>query len=111
MMNKDTLWCTYYKKLLHTIEKYWKLHGKPTKGGQQKGQGQVFVANCQQPIEGKALDQANTMELNQEEIEKLRNLLGSLEKKPRTSTCTLAFTGISSSSLTFHALDITLPNT
>ena len=37
--------------------------------------------------------------------------MGTLEKKPGACTCTLAFTGISSSFLTFHALDVTLPNT
>ena len=51
------------------------------------------------------------MELNREDIKKLRSLLGSLEKKPRTGTCSLAFIGIFSSSLVFHASDITLPNT
>ena len=69
------------------------------------------MASGHQPIEGKALDQIDTMELNRKEIEKLRNLLESLEKELGTSTYTLAFTGVSSSSFTFHALDRTLPNT
>jgi len=51
------------------------------------------------------------MESNREEIEKLRSMLGSLEKKPRADTCTLAFICISSSSLAFHASDTTIPNT
>jgi len=27
--NKDFLWCTYFKKPIHTIDKCWKLYGKP----------------------------------------------------------------------------------
>ena len=46
--DKDTLWCTYCKKLRHTIEKCWKLHGKPSKGGSLKNQGQVYMARNHQ---------------------------------------------------------------
>ena len=28
-INKDSLWCTYYKKSRHTKEKCLKLHGRP----------------------------------------------------------------------------------
>ena len=85
--DKDNLWCTFCKKLRHAINKCWKLHGKPTKGGQQKGQAYVangqqvpYVVNNQQVVEEKAPEQAELMELNWEEIEKLRNLLGILKR-------------------------------
>jgi len=29
-MDKESLWCTFYKKLRHTIERCWKLHGRTT---------------------------------------------------------------------------------
>ena len=38
--DRDSLWCTYCKKPRHTIEKCWKLHGKPPKGGQARSQVQ-----------------------------------------------------------------------
>lgn len=33
----DSLWCNYYKKSHHRIDKCWKLHSKPLKHGQSKG--------------------------------------------------------------------------
>ena len=55
--NKDLLWCTYCKKPRHTIDKCWKLHGKPqveNKGtlGKQKRKEHAYVANTQQSGEG-----------------------------------------------------------
>jgi len=69
------------------------------------------VANNQLITEGKSPEQAESMELNWEEIEKLRNLLGTLEKRSRVGTSNLAFIGITSTSLTLHASDLTLQNT
>ena len=101
---EDNLWCSYYKKPRHAVDKCWKLHGKPAKGGQSKGH--ALVASNQQSEEEKALKQPDSMGLNQEEIEKLRNLLGSLEKVPGTSTSNLAFIGITSNSFNFHASNL-----
>ncbi|KAK3042732.1 hypothetical protein RJ639_000790 [Escallonia herrerae] len=45
-LNKDKMWCTYYKNLRHTREQCWKLHGKPQRtklrGGQLDMLGFVF---------------------------------------------------------------------
>lgn len=46
-------------------------------------------------------------ELNKVEIERLRGLLESLDKKTEKGTCSLALSGISSQSLSLHALGIT----
>ena len=35
--SKDSLWCTYCKKLRHTREKCWKLNGKPSTSSQDWG--------------------------------------------------------------------------
>ena len=51
------------------------------------------------------------MGLNQEEIEKLRNLLGSLEKIPRKGSSNLTFTCITSNSSNFHASNLFLRKT
>ena len=87
--NKDNLWCTYCKKLRHTRERCWKLNGKPStssrewgnRGGQQKSQAHLT----------KQINQSEGQEkggLNSEEIERLRGLLGFLEKP--SSACSLA---------------------
>ncbi|XP_040972687.1 uncharacterized protein [Gossypium hirsutum] len=98
--NKDSVWCTYCKKARHTKGRCWKLHGKPQttnknfskKGGQSKGQGR---ANTARQLDKKNSSQELLIEFNKE-IEKLKNLLGSLEKTSSTGTCSLAFSGISS---------------
>ena len=53
-IDRDSLWCTFCKKSRHTIERCWKLHGKP-KGGQFRGQGQrqAYVTNRHQEIKQK----------------------------------------------------------
>ncbi|KAK8317667.1 hypothetical protein V6Z12_A13G124300 [Gossypium hirsutum] len=97
-INRDSVWCTYCKKARHTKERCWKLHGKPQttnknfseKGGQPKGQGR---ANIARQLDGKNNSQESPVEFNKEEIEKLKNLLGSLEKSSSTGTCSLAFSG------------------
>ena len=87
--NKDNLWCTYCKKLRHTRERCWKLNGKPStssrewgnRRGQQKSQAHLT----------KQINQSEGQEkggLNSEEIERLRGLLGFLEKP--SSACSLA---------------------
>jgi len=37
--DRNSLWCTFCKKPRHTIERCWKLHGKPSKGGQLGAKG------------------------------------------------------------------------
>ena len=110
---KDNLWCSFCKKPRQTVDKCWKLHGKPARGGQPGGQskGQVFIANNHQSEEEKAFEKVDSMGLNQEEIEKLRNLLGSLEKIPGMGSSNLAFTSITSNSFNFHASDLFLRKT
>jgi len=49
-------------------------------------------------------------ELNKAEIERLRDLLESLDKRTEKGTCSLALSSISSQSLSFHASGITQPN-
>ena len=46
--DKDSLWYNYCKKPRHTIDKCWKLQGKPPRNAQPKGQGQAYVASTQQ---------------------------------------------------------------
>lgn len=84
--NKDN---TYCKKSRHTIEKCWKLNGKPpskewgSHGGQQRPQAHMVE---------KALEPSGVGGLNDEEIHKLKTLLGSLEKPagPPAASCSLA---------------------
>jgi len=73
--DRDNLWCTFCKKPRHTVDKCWKLHGKPVRGGQQpqsKPKGQSYMANSQlgsgvinsrQQVEGKDIEQAEFMGL------------------------------------------------
>ncbi|XP_057505673.1 uncharacterized protein LOC130788973 isoform X1 [Actinidia eriantha] len=89
--NKDNLWCTYCKKSRHTRERCWKLHGKPPskdwgdKGGQHRSSGQAHVTTLQN------YEHTTQGEFNKSEIEKLRALLGTLEKP--SGTCSLAHSG------------------
>ena len=39
-VDRDSLGCTYCKKSRHTMEKCWKLNGRPPKGGLVRNQGQ-----------------------------------------------------------------------
>ena len=94
-INRDSLFCTHCKKHRHTKERCWKLHGKPNRCSNDKGQANV--ASTQSNNEGGS--QSSAFELNKEGIEKLNNFLKTLEKHSLTSTSSLAFSGISSSSL------------
>ncbi|XP_022768068.1 UDP-sugar pyrophosphorylase-like isoform X4 [Durio zibethinus] len=93
--NRDNLWCTYCKKPRHTRDRCWKLHGKPStsskewgyKGGQPRNQGQAHMTAMELNQE-KSQEQG---ELDKKEIEKLRSLLGTLEKA--TGVCSLAHSG------------------
>ncbi|TXG51686.1 hypothetical protein EZV62_024210 [Acer yangbiense] len=88
--NRDTVWCTYCKRPRHTKDRCWKLIGKPStsskewgyKGGQPRNQGQAHMTGTR-----------SNGEFNTEAIEKLRDLLGTLEKSP-SSTCSLAHSGV-----------------
>ncbi|XP_022761888.1 uncharacterized protein LOC111307857 isoform X2 [Durio zibethinus] len=90
--NHDNLWCTYCKKPRHTRDRCWKLHGKPStsskewgyKGGQPRNQRQAHTTAMELNQE-KFQEQG---ELDKKEIEKLRSLLGTLEKA--TGVCSLA---------------------
>ena len=88
--NKDNLWCTYCKKPRHTKEKCWKLNGKPPsrEWGNHEGQqrSQAHMAEQSKAEENPAIGG-----FNGEEIEKLRSLLGSLEKP--SGACSLALSG------------------
>ena len=90
--NKDNLWCNYYKKPRHTKENCWKLHGKPpsrewgNRGGQQRFQSQAHMIEQTNQSEGQEKGG-----LNMEEVEKLRSLIGSLDKP--SSACSLALSG------------------
>ncbi|TXG67605.1 hypothetical protein EZV62_008880 [Acer yangbiense] len=74
--NCDNLWCTYCKRPRHTKDRCWKLIGKPStsskewgyKGGQSRNQGHAHMTSAHKDGE-----------LNMEAIEKLKDLLGSLE--------------------------------
>ena len=57
--DRDSLQCTYCKKSRHTIEKCWKLHGKPPKGGpiRSQVQGQAYMAGNSQQFETRDLEQ------------------------------------------------------
>ena len=40
-INRDSLFCTYRKRHRHTKERCWKLHGKPNRSANDKGQANV----------------------------------------------------------------------
>nr|XP_048321070.1 uncharacterized protein LOC112492768 [Ziziphus jujuba var. spinosa] len=88
--NKDTLWCNYCKKPRHTKEMCWKLHGKsPSREwGKRWGQQRPQAHMTEQP---KSEENSAIGGLNSEELEKLRGLLGSLDKP--SGTCSLALSG------------------
>jgi len=86
----EEVWCTYCNKSCHTREKCWKLHGKPPsrewgqKGGPIKKEGQrqahIVKGQGEEPVQ-----------LNQEEIERVRSFLSKLEKP--TGMCSLKYFG------------------
>ncbi|XP_052190500.1 uncharacterized protein LOC127800107 isoform X2 [Diospyros lotus] len=85
-VDRDSLWCTFCKKPRHTIEKCWKLHGKPSRGGPARSQVHIAAANSQQ-LEPRGLEHGGqSLELNKAEIERLKNFLGSLDKKAEKGT-------------------------
>ena len=98
--NKNNLWCTYCKKPRHTKEKCWKLNGKPpsrewgNRGGQQRPQAHM----AKQP---KTEENSAIGGFNNEEMEKLRSLLGSLDKP--TGACSLVLSGTPSFSFCINA--------
>ena len=83
---KDSLWCSYCKKNRHTRETCWKLHGKPLNffkgnGGKGVNSGHKSQANLAE-IGGKQQEESfgQEMELNKEEIDKLKRFISKLEK-------------------------------
>ena len=98
--NKDNLWCTYFKKPRHTKEKCWKLNGKPPsrEWGNREEQQRPQAQMAEQP---KTEENSATDRFNSEEMEKLRSLLGFLDKP--TGTCSLALLGTPSFSFCINA--------
>ncbi|KAI3456404.1 hypothetical protein Pfo_013067, partial [Paulownia fortunei] len=92
--NRDSLFCTYCKKHRHTKERCWKLHGKPNRS--ENNRGQAHVASTQSSNDGSS--QSSASEFNNDQIETLKKNLELLEKPSSAGTCSLAFSGISSSS-------------
>ncbi|XP_035551531.1 uncharacterized protein LOC118349859 [Juglans regia] len=96
--NKDALWCTYCKKPWHTKQNCWKLNGKPPskewgyQGGSQRNPNQAYFTMTQPTNQQHQENSQNLVELNKEEIEKFRGLLGSLEKP--TGACSLSLSGL-----------------
>ncbi|RVW55090.1 hypothetical protein CK203_067093 [Vitis vinifera] len=83
---KDSLWCSYCKKNSHTRETCRKLHGKPLNffkgsGGKGVNSGYKSQANLAE-IGGKQQEESfgQEMELNMEEIDKLKRFNSKLEK-------------------------------
>ncbi|RVW66265.1 Retrovirus-related Pol polyprotein from transposon RE1 [Vitis vinifera] len=83
---EDSLWCSYCKKNRHTRETCWKLHGKPLNffkgnGGKGVNYGYKSQANLAE-IGGKQQEESfgQEMELNKEEIDKLKRFISKLEK-------------------------------
>lgn len=79
LANKEELWCTYCKKSRHSKDNCWKLYGKPRSrewGPKWKHprqtQGQTHMI--------KQEENQNVGGFSPVEIEKLKNLLESLEK-------------------------------
>ncbi|TXG69702.1 hypothetical protein EZV62_004637 [Acer yangbiense] len=117
--NKDSIWCTYCKKQWHSRDRCWKFHGKPSnaqnssqitsrnwamKGSQGVGQGQAHMTLAQSGGGDSSQERA---EFNREDIEKLRNLLGTLEKSTGSGTCSFAF---SDKDRDFFLFDLDLPS-
>lgn len=75
--------------------------------GQPKGQGQAHMTSTQSGDEVKSHEPDK---LNREEIEKLKSLLGALEKLPETGTCSLAFKSKFSSLYALNVSCTTFPN-
>lgn len=107
--DKDNLWCSYCEKSRHEREYCWKLIGKPpskewgykggqsTNRGQSSNEGQAYLTSTQLNLEAKS----EIGEFNKEEVEKLRSLLGTLEKQ--SGTCSLVHSGML---LTSHGLNV-----
>ena len=109
-LNRDNLWCSYCKKPRHTRERCWKLHGKPPsrdwipRGEQSKTQGQAYVATIQE----NAAKPQDFNGFNQEEIERLRSLISTLEKP--LGTCSLVYSGKSPSFIGLNVSATTFAN-
>ncbi|GFZ10919.1 hypothetical protein Acr_22g0003170 [Actinidia rufa] len=81
---KDGLWCTYCNKAGHSREKCWKLHKKPPsrewnkkgESSRKSGHAHVAVAVAEHNEENKP----EFTSLNQEEINRMRAFLTSLDK-------------------------------
>ena len=78
IINKNTIWCTYYKKSRHTRNWCWK---RGFKGEQQRTRAYFTNSHINEnPLQEKVKSGGNKhTELKKEEIKKLKNLLGTLE--------------------------------
>lgn len=100
----------YYQKARHIWGKCWKLHSTQSSkewgynGEQYRDNGQTHLSFVQ-PVEERSLEQGR---FNQEEIEKLRTLLGTLEKA--SSTCSLTLSSKFPISIRLKVSDETFAN-
>jgi hypothetical protein len=110
---KGEMWCTYCNNPRHTREICWKLHGKPPNRGGKKGglpggvtrkNAQTYVAEKVEENKAESSSNSGLNSLNQEEIERMRAFLKSLEKP--TGTCTLAYSGMLPISFGFNVSNI-----
>ncbi|KAL0410895.1 UNVERIFIED_CONTAM: Retrovirus-related Pol polyprotein from transposon RE1 [Sesamum latifolium] len=107
-LNREEMWCSYCKKPRHTIENCFKIHGKNQVHSRNAGlkvqqRGQTHFTNGQRSTQEKLTLKSDEIELNKEEINKLRNLLNSLSEP--SSTCSLAQSGKCLISYSFSASD------
>ncbi|KAG6775743.1 hypothetical protein POTOM_019236 [Populus tomentosa] len=92
---KDDLFCNYCKKAGHTKETCWKLHGKPPRMGRNGGykwnqsRGHAHLTNSEETTRESSIPEVGGF--NQEEIERLRILLNTMEKP--SGSCSLAKNG------------------
>nr|KYP51534.1 hypothetical protein KK1_026561 [Cajanus cajan] len=86
----EGVWCTYCNKPRHMRDKCWKLHGKPQskdwghKGSPPRRGAQVHVATS-------LVSQEGPIQLNHQELERVRSFLSKLEKPTRM--CSLTYSG------------------
>lgn len=103
--NRHSLWCTYCKKPRHTKERCWKLNGKPVTSSREwgnKGQPRPQAHLIEQTSQQISHSEGQVKEsLSNEEIERIKGLLGSLDKP--SGACSLALSGKSPFSFSLNA--------
>lgn len=91
MEKEGELCCTYCNKPRHTREKCWKLNAKPPScergglpGGVSRKNSRAYVAEKAEENKTKSSNNSRLNSLNQEEIERMKAFLNSLEKPKGT---------------------------